>query len=307
MFLIDCLFILSIATASYATTSHAIICGYRDGDPQSPRTAQPGYECRVDTANGLWGFCAATVISARDCGLAGVCVDSRSCTEGCGRLFDRADITTFSCERSQFCSTVLLINGPDQSFEYIACGAEGRTDRLFPVPNTAEATATSSRSTSVPSNSLTNSASQPTATVVQTTSVPISTSSSVTISSSVSSASGSIPTSSKQEPMNLGAIVGGAIGALTVICLTILGIVLIRRKHGVKGQAMSPPDHTHHGRNEFVDDATLHAHNSGDAQKNYHWDSSHGLVEMYSGHHVNMEPVELSGQVQCTGTPKETT
>jgi hypothetical protein len=71
-------------------------CGYVDGDPQSPRTADPGYGCRVDTANGLWGFCPTSVISAKDCGLAGMCVDEHSCTAGCGRLSDRSDITTFS-------------------------------------------------------------------------------------------------------------------------------------------------------------------------------------------------------------------
>lgn len=71
-------------------------CGYVDGDAQSPRTADPGYGCRVDTANGLWGFCPTSVISAKDCGLAGMCVDEHSCTAGCGRLSDRSDITTFS-------------------------------------------------------------------------------------------------------------------------------------------------------------------------------------------------------------------
>jgi hypothetical protein len=100
--------------------------------------------------------------------------------------------------------------------------------------------------------------------------------------------------------------VGGVIGGLTVICLTILGIVLIRRKHGVKGQVMSPPGHTNHGWIEFADSTTPHARNSGDSKKNYHRGGSHGPVEMYSGHHVNMEPVELSGQVQCMDTPKGT-
>jgi hypothetical protein len=71
-------------------------CGYLDGNPQNPRTADPGYVCRVDTANGLWGFCPTSVSSAKDCGLAGLCIDNHSCTTGCGRLFDRADITTFT-------------------------------------------------------------------------------------------------------------------------------------------------------------------------------------------------------------------
>jgi hypothetical protein len=123
-------------------------------------------------------------------------------------------------------------------------------------------------------------------------------------SSFISSTSGPVDTSSKQEPMNLGAIVGGAIGGLTVICLTMLGIVLIRRKHGVKGHMISLPGRNNHGRNEFADDVTLHAHNSEDIKKNYHWGSSHGPVEMYSGHHVNTEPVELSGQAQLTVTLK---
>ncbi|KAH9862847.1 hypothetical protein J1614_010940 [Plenodomus biglobosus] len=298
MFLLVCLVISSIATASHAT-----ICGYQDGDPQSARTAQSGYGCRVDTANGLWGFCPTTVISAEDCGLAGVCVDNHSCTQGCGRLSGRAQITTFSCERSQFCSTVLLINGPDQSFEYIACGAEARTDSLFPVPNAVEATTTPSSSTSVPSSSLTRPTSQPTATAAAKSPIPASTSSSDINSSFESSTPSTIPTSSQQNPMDLGAIVGGAIGGLCVICLTILGIVLIRRKHGLdKRLAMSPPGHNHHGLIEPTEDAVLHANHSGGAQKNYHWDSSHGPVEMYGGHYVNMELVELSGQGECRDT-----
>ena len=28
-------------------------CGYGNGDPKDPRTADPGFGCRVDTANGL--------------------------------------------------------------------------------------------------------------------------------------------------------------------------------------------------------------------------------------------------------------
>jgi hypothetical protein len=106
--------------------------------------------------------------------------------------------------------------------------------------------------------------------------------------------------------MNLGPIVGGAIGGLTVICLTILGIVLIRRKNGGKGRATSLSGHGNHGRNDFADDATLHVHNPGDAKNNYHWGGSHGPVEMYSGHHVNIEPVELAGQAQYMHTPKAT-
>ncbi|KAG5984361.1 hypothetical protein E4U55_005036 [Claviceps digitariae] len=35
-------------------------CGYLNGDPTIPRIAKSGYNCRVDTLNGLWGFCPTT-------------------------------------------------------------------------------------------------------------------------------------------------------------------------------------------------------------------------------------------------------
>jgi len=99
--------------------------------------------------------------------------------------------------------------------------------------------------------------------------------------------------------------VGGAIGGLTVICLTILGIVLVRRKHGDKGPAKSPPSHTQYDGNEFPE-VVPHAQKYGNFYNNHHWDSSYGPVEMYSGNHVEMEPVELSEQVQSTDPPNGT-
>src|SRR6266536_6288036 len=46
------------------TTTDSSTCGFKDGDKNQPRTANSGYDCRVDTKNGLWGFCPTTVISA---------------------------------------------------------------------------------------------------------------------------------------------------------------------------------------------------------------------------------------------------
>ena len=92
------------ATASIPRVSHrlhkrqttAIVstCGYLNGDVKKSRTGEPGFGCRVDTSNGLWGFCPTTVIAARDCGLAGYCIDKHSCQNGCGRSISRKDITT---------------------------------------------------------------------------------------------------------------------------------------------------------------------------------------------------------------------
>jgi len=77
------------------TTAFISTCGYVDGDPNQPRTANPGFDCRSDTLNGLWGFCPTTVIAATDCGLAGNCVDLHGCTSGCG-IFGNPSITTFT-------------------------------------------------------------------------------------------------------------------------------------------------------------------------------------------------------------------
>lgn len=67
---------------------------YLNGIPTATRTANSGYDITVDLQNGLWGFCPTSVIAATDCGLAGSCVDSHSCSDGCG--FTGLDLTTFT-------------------------------------------------------------------------------------------------------------------------------------------------------------------------------------------------------------------
>jgi hypothetical protein len=62
-----------------------LTCGFYNGDPALSRTADPDFNCRVDAANKLWGFCPTTVIAASDCGFARRCVDSHACKTGCGR------------------------------------------------------------------------------------------------------------------------------------------------------------------------------------------------------------------------------
>jgi hypothetical protein len=77
-------------------SSSELTCGFYNGDPNSVRTADSGFLCRTDTKNGLWGFCPQTVVAVSDCGLAGNCVDSHSCSDGCGiGLKTSTTITTF--------------------------------------------------------------------------------------------------------------------------------------------------------------------------------------------------------------------
>lgn len=73
------------------TTRFSVL--YSTGDVNKVRTANGGFDCRVDLENRLWGFCPTTVIAASDCGLAGSCFDNFDCKSGCG-LTD-APLTTF--------------------------------------------------------------------------------------------------------------------------------------------------------------------------------------------------------------------
>lgn len=72
----------------------ASTCGYGEGRVDHPRTADIGFDCRVDIQKQIWGFCPTTVIAASDCGLAGACVDKHACSTGCGILGD-STVTTF--------------------------------------------------------------------------------------------------------------------------------------------------------------------------------------------------------------------
>ncbi|KAK4126796.1 hypothetical protein N657DRAFT_566866, partial [Parathielavia appendiculata] len=114
------------------------------GDASKTRTANPGFDCRVDILHDLWGFCPSSVIAATDCGLAGSCVDSFSCSKGCG--FTNSPLTTFTCSESgaPFCSTALLtLSNNVGPFTYLACGAGPSTDRYFAFTTTAKPSSSS--------------------------------------------------------------------------------------------------------------------------------------------------------------------
>lgn len=76
-------------------TANDVTCGFSNGDAKEPRTADPGFDCRVDTKDAIWGFCPTTVVAATDCGLAAYCQDSALCTSGCG-LSGRPDLTSIT-------------------------------------------------------------------------------------------------------------------------------------------------------------------------------------------------------------------
>ncbi|PKS08392.1 hypothetical protein jhhlp_005336, partial [Lomentospora prolificans] len=190
------------------SVNNRVTCGYLDGDADKPRSAESGFNCRVDTERGLWGFCPTSVIAASDCGLAGNCVDKHSCSRGCG-IRGMAGITTFTCQEEQFCSTLILALGTDADFSYIACGALAVTETLFPTPTIDPTTAPASG----PSSTLPPESTQP------------------ADSSSTPQSDQTLEEPQSQSPSNnTGAIIGGVLGGLALICISVIATVFILRR-----------------------------------------------------------------------------
>ncbi|KAI1037873.1 hypothetical protein LB505_001479 [Fusarium chuoi] len=205
-------------------------CGYLDGDPKKKRTADSGFNCRIDTRNGLWGFCPTTVLTASDCGLAGSCVDRHDCSDGCGMTGSKG-LTTFTCDRKSFCSMALLTFGVDQTYSYIACGTKATTDHYYITPTidittTSESSELSTGETSQTSTVRSSDTASSTADITQSSSTE-----------AISSSSEEEDPSGSSSP-NLGAVIGGVIGGLVVICGTIItAIFLLRRNRSKDTQA----------------------------------------------------------------------
>ncbi|KAJ3472805.1 hypothetical protein NLG97_g10705 [Lecanicillium saksenae] len=224
-------------------------CGYLDGSPDHFRTANPGYNCRFDTANSLWGYCPTTVVRAVDCGLAGACIDQHDCTKGCGNL--QGKLTTFTCDSSEYCSTAVLALATDQSYSYIACGRKSGIDNYFVSPTAATTT------TTPPPQDIKTTQPKPQPTAApepeQTSRTPATTSSSTgntsggnggsTSSGNGGSTTSPAPTSSGTVTAasstatpggsganNTPAIIGGVIGGIALLCIFgLAAIYLIRR------------------------------------------------------------------------------
>ncbi|EWG39715.1 hypothetical protein FVEG_02444 [Fusarium verticillioides 7600] len=213
-----------------AISTELSTCGYLDGDPKKKRTADSGFNCRVDTRNSLWGFCPTTVLTASDCGLAGSCVDRHDCSDGCGMIGSKG-LTTFTCDRKSFCSMALLTFGVDQTYSYIACGTKATTDHYYITP-TIGITTTSESSESSTSETSRISLVISSDTSSSTTDITKSASTEGTSSSSEEGDSSGSPSP------NVGAIIGGVIGGLVVICGTIItAIFLLRRNRSKDTQA----------------------------------------------------------------------
>ncbi|KAK1752857.1 hypothetical protein QBC47DRAFT_387255 [Echria macrotheca] len=199
---------------------------FLSGDPSQSRTAEIGFDCRVDLDHTLWGFCPTSVGVASDCGLAGNCIDRHACSRGCGK---GGGLTTFTCTgtNGEFCSTAeLYLTNNIGPFSYIACGGVSTTDRYsaFTTTPTTKTVASSVRSTVAAPSTPTSLAPVPTAPVNQP-NVPASTNSPLSPSSAVGTELSSSTSS------NMGAIIGGVIGCLALICLSAVAVVWLLKRH----------------------------------------------------------------------------
>ncbi|KAK5656061.1 hypothetical protein OQA88_5200 [Cercophora sp. LCS_1] len=210
------------------------------GDASKPRTAEVGFDARVDIDRSLWGFCPTSVLVASDCGLAGNCVDHHACSRGCGK---GGGLTTFTCTGSngEFCTTAeLYLTGGIGPFSYIGCGSGPTTDRYSAFTTTPTPTVTS---TSTPPPSST-----PSKTPSQTSILPTTPSTETTSSSSTSStsAAAAVTSDAASEPPSAtvndtGAIIGGVIGCVALICGSgIVALWLLRRQKNKNNLGSKP-------------------------------------------------------------------
>ncbi|KAF7938242.1 hypothetical protein EAE99_001914 [Botrytis elliptica] len=210
---------LPVQLRARQTTSFGTLCGYSNGDIEIPRTAEPGYACRENTIDNLWGFCPNTIAEATNCDFVGYCVDDGTCSDGCGR----SSLTQIQCTNAMpYCSTALLVS-EEQTYTYLTCATSPTTNFYLANPTSSSVSTVSSASGSQ----------LPTTQYYST--IVVATSSSAPGTQSTSAQS----TSAKASPNNVGAIVGGVLGGLALIFLIVIALIFLKRykpSNSLKGE-----------------------------------------------------------------------
>jgi hypothetical protein len=169
----------------------------------------------------------------------------------------------------------VLVDGQGQSLDYVACGNEATTQRYLVTPNSIAASATSLSS---------NTALSP--------STALSSNTALTSSSPAPSPTntGNTPVPSTYKSTETGPIVGGVIGGLAIVCLTIFGVFFVRRKRSNTYEKSEPPASTPKPTSsEYIDLPQL------DLQKYALVEAGSGPDEMRELHGGERSPVELPG------------
>ncbi|KAK1976572.1 hypothetical protein LZ30DRAFT_773998 [Colletotrichum cereale] len=212
-------------------------CGYSEGNPTLPITASKGLQCRVDVGKGLWGLCSSGVQGVSGCIFPGHCFDTHTCEKGCGKTDQGSSVISTTCAQSgQYCQTNLLAFEADMTFTKIGCGPVATTYNYLLTTTASEetrATPTSSKSSASPALTNTLIAAEISTNITDLGSnnaLASTPSSAIPVSQPVLSSS-SNGTTSKGSKLNIGAIIGGTLACLALICIAILAVIYIIRKH----------------------------------------------------------------------------
>ncbi|KAJ4257361.1 hypothetical protein NW762_008480 [Fusarium torreyae] len=222
-----------------AVPSEMKTCGYKNGDPEAMTTAASGSVCRFSTQNGLWGMCTSG--GDASCTVAGRCRDKHDCTDGCGKT-ENPKFRMTSCKAVEYCSFAYLFMDEGHKYTYVACGAVAATDTYYYTPK-------------VPA--LTKDAPQTTKTAE--TSEPSSDTLDVTPSTTLSESATETTTEASDDstappPSNTGAIVGGVVGGLAVVCGTAIAAIYLLRKNRVRKAETTPETESGPGMAEAPED-----------------------------------------------------
>ncbi|KAH6631715.1 hypothetical protein F5144DRAFT_229611 [Chaetomium tenue] len=199
---------------------------FREGDASRRRTAESGFDIRVDVVNSAWGFCGSN--NPKQCDMAGVCFDNFSCSTGCGSGNPALKTWTCAGTKARYCSTDLLTLSSDSpdAVTYLACGDRPDRTQLYKAftttatPSTSSSTAATPLPTPQQTSQITTTDTSPSETAAA------STDSANNDSNNTNSADTNTSTSTSTDTAM---IVGASIGCVALICICVVVVFLIRR------------------------------------------------------------------------------
>ncbi|EEU36479.1 uncharacterized protein NECHADRAFT_81267 [Fusarium vanettenii 77-13-4] len=233
-----------------AITTEYSTCGYAKGDPDKPRTAEPGHKCLLNPKNKLFAYCDVNA-DLEHCGMVGRCFDQHDCKKGCGKM-TQSELLAVSCEKKEYCSLAVLTIQKSHTYTNIECGARAATEYYQITPNATEGATIDGTTTATMKLTRTVSvfSTQPTAETAKGVSGAVGastesdTSAETTSEATPEASEGSSEDSSSGSPTNTGAIIGGVIGGLVVVCSTALGSLYLLRRNRSQG---TKPETTEQG------------------------------------------------------------
>ncbi|KAK3401523.1 hypothetical protein B0T20DRAFT_346579 [Sordaria brevicollis] len=181
------------------------------GDSAKPKTASSGYAAQIDIINDIWGFCP-TSAPVQKCGLPGSCVDSHACSKGCG-FTDDSSLPTITWYSSSTAALTSSTRGPTPSSAPTTKPAVSTTS----PPNTS--------SVSEPTASASSSATGSNGDINSNNDIDINSGNTNNTNSSNSN------TFNINNPNTIGAIIGGVVGCLALICIAVVLVIWLRRRY----------------------------------------------------------------------------